>query len=243
MTIEADFITMRQRVQVECGRTDSIAETWAEIAIAQAINRYRHRQFWFNTAKATLTASVGVAEYDIGTDLVTDSDEVPYDFIRALQLYYTDPSSSTFTGEIKVSDIYAVREMLMAEADMDAPPEIFTFHGNQLIIAPTPDVAYTLTLDYVKDIGTPGGVYSQANSEFRSLDPDDPTSATPAGYTNAWFTHGEEMIRSRAKRIMYSDFLHDPTNASLAAESERIAFQELNGLSLRKKPTIRGEWS
>lgn len=74
---------------------------------------------------------------------------------------------------------------------MHGQPMWWSYEGNQLLIAPTPDAAYTITMGL-----------------FRSV----PAPADDAETGNPWMLDGEELIRSRAK---YEIALHVTRNKDM----------------------------
>ena len=234
---------MRQRIMQEVGRSDAKASEMADLYIASAINRYRHIRFWFNTSNFTLTAVAGQSGYTISADATPAAAEIPWDFIRVIRMEWRDSSNSAVRGQIEPASIDEVDDALSDSGGTNGPPRVFTYHDSQLILAPAPDQAYTISVEYVKDIGTPGAIYNTTAAKFLVSDPDDSTTTLSGAYTNAWYTHAEELTRSRAKRMFYAEYLKDSEGAAIEAETERVAFSELQGLSPRRMQQTRKGWS
>ena len=243
MSKTGDYKTMRERLLIEVGRSDTKSTEMAGVTIASAINRYRHYRFWFNASNFTLAAVAGQSAYTIATTAVTGASEIPWDFVKVLRMEWRDSSNSAVRGQVEPASIDEVDDALADSGGTNGPPEIFTYHNDTLILAPAPDQAYTISVEYVKDIGTPGSKWFTATGTFVISDPDDSTTEISEGYTNSWFTHGEELIRQRAKRMFYSDYMKDAEGSLAAAEAERVAFSELNGVSIRRFSQRRDGWT
>lgn len=82
-------------------------------------------------------------------------------------------------------------------------PTDWAYYADQLWLYPAPDAAYTLTLSYLKRL---------------------PVLAA-SGDANAWMTHGEELIRARAKADLYANVIRDfdEAIAMKAVETEALA--------------------
>jgi len=136
-----------------------------------------------------------------------------------------DYSDSTVTDMVTIdfatvtaSDVPPAEMKLISPRDLEvlktsvlstyeAQPQYLARIVNSVRLFPTPDAVYTITMTGVENLGT------------LSADAD----------TNAWMTFGEELIRARAKYIIYRDIKAAPAgpDAQAALLSEREAFHRL----------------
>ena len=90
---------------------------------------------------------------------------------------------------------------------------MYSYYGQQLRLYPIPNAVYTVRISGVLRI---------------------PVPATD-GTSNAWTTDGEELIRSRAKSLLYSGVLKNPTDAGSEDAREKSALRRLLVETSRRK--------
>lgn len=95
-----------------------------------------------------------------------------------------------------------LRQVSVTEASRGRPGS-WAIYADQLWLYPVPDGAYTLTLSYLKRLA----------------------ALSASGDTNAWMTHGEELIRARAKADLFANVIRDfdEAIAMKAVETEALA--------------------
>ena len=95
-----------------------------------------------------------------------------------------------------------IRGVAVAESSRGRPTD-WAYYADQLWLYPVPDAAYALTLSYLKRLA----------------------ALSESSDTNAWMTHGEELIRARAKADLYANVIRDfdEALAMKAVETEALA--------------------
>lgn len=109
-----------------------------------------------------------------------------------------------------------IRSVAVAAAGRGRP-SCWAYYADQLWLYPVPDGAYTLTLSYLKRL---------------------PPLAL-SGDSNAWMTHGEELIRARAKAALYANVIRDFDEAIAMKAVETEALANLRIKSAKKISTGR----
>lgn len=84
-------------------------------------------------------------------------------------------------------------------------PIYMTYWDNAYRFYPNPNGAYPITISYTRDIGEPS-----------------------ASGSNAWTTHGKELIRFRAEWDIYQNYLRNGDMAAVAKNSEMDALMSLS---------------
>lgn len=105
----------------------------------------------------------------------------------------------------------------LIDPDFKARPDDWAYYADQFWLYPIPDKVYTLTLSYLQRLTVP-------------------TSYTD---TTDWFTHGEELIRSRAKYdlLMHSAPEKDHNMIQRMERAEQRALFNLRAKSEQKTAT------
>ncbi len=111
---------------------------------------------------------------------------------------------------VKVS--YVELEEWNADATIRGQPTHYAYWGQQIRLYPVPDGAYQIRLS---------GLFKLP---LLTADADE----------NAWSKDAEDLIRHRAKSILYSQYLRDDTNAARAAALEAAAHERLSATAARR---------
>lgn len=220
-----DFGTMAQRIKDEVLRDTSADTTYAKKAIVSAIRHYRYHRFWFNESTFTMDTADGTAEYSAvssGTAGYPD-DLVRVDTMRLLHNNSLYPLCKVGIDELRD---------LQTSDTFEASPKVWAWHHEKIILWPTPDQAYTVRAEYIKELDgddggdTRGPIIAKYESSAWTFEDSDGNTITDA-YTNAWFDEAEEMIRSRAKALVYSEVLHNIPAASQCLALAENAYRNL----------------
>jgi len=99
-----------------------------------------------------------------------------------------------------------------ADAASRGQPTHYAYWGQQIRLHPVPDSAYQVRLSGLFKLPT----------------------LTGDGDANAWTGDAEELIRHRAKAILYSQYLRDDANAARAAALETAAHERLSATAARR---------
>jgi hypothetical protein len=134
----------------------------------------------------------------------------------ASQFNYSLPSDILFLDFVEVtvnSHRYRLTEIVWEEyldawrdSDTTGAPNDYSTYADQIWVGPAPDSTYTLTINYVKSLTT------------LSADSD----------TNAWTTYAEDLIASRAGKMVAARVLKSKDDAATYAVMEREALSALD---------------
>ncbi len=101
-------------------------------------------------------------------------------------------------------------------------PTDFCYYKQNIRLFPIPSAVRTITMAYVKRL----------------------TTLSASGDTNAWMTDGEELIRMRAKRLLFLNVIRSPEESATYAEFEAQALGVIEGETAKRispgrlRPTI-----
>ncbi len=178
----SDFGTMKTRIGNETLRTDTVSLGFIGDEIVSAIAHYENQPFQFNETRATASTVADTAYIALPTDFI-DLVHMKVELNGSNYQMYScdfeeieDMDTGTYTGQ----------------------PSQYAIYDQQFRLYPVPDTVYTLTLAYIKELGS------------LSADTD----------TNAWMTTGEELIRQRASAAFKVNYLQD---AMAKQEQEKFA--------------------
>ena len=99
-----------------------------------------------------------------------------------------------------------------ADASAQGQPTHYAYWGRQIRLYPVPDLTYQIRLSGLFKLPT----------------------LVADGDTNAWTEDAEELIRHRAKAVLYSQYLRDDANAARATALEMVAFERLSATTARR---------
>ena len=216
------------------GGPDEIA---VKRALISAMRHYRYHHFWFNEGNVEWDTILGKQSYkpNSGADDDYEDNTFPTDLLRPVQIY------------MQVSDRWHnLRGVTMDEIRWNVPtdstdgyPDEWAWFAEQMWFAPVPNGAYTVRMDYVKDLGIPTYQYESGIWTFYANEVD--SELLYDAYTNAWVVHAEELIRARAKADLFTNYYKDDANTSRAYSLEQVALRELRKQGETKKAEIRRE--
>lgn len=180
-----------------------------EREIKSAIAYYERRRFWFNEKRIDFP-TVASQEWYTSTD---DSD-IP-------NLLTLDIAKIAITATTKHElELLPYAELEFSsdggEADEGQPTSLAYFQ-KQVRLYPIPDASYSVVLS---------GIFA--------LD-----ALSASADTNAWMTDGEDLIRARTKRMIYSKVIRDRELALEEKENEKEALSSLISATTDKKATGR----
>jgi len=131
---------------------------------------------------------------------------------------YLEPDSLTVTDTVEDVRYTLTRRswswirLHLIDQDTKTRPDDWAYYADQIWLYPVPDQVYTLTMSYLKRLDT--------LSAFTD--------------TNEWMTHGEELIRSRAKWDLLLHTIRDYDAAQSMAGAVEDALFNLRGKSEQK---------
>lgn len=176
-------------------------------AVSDAIAFYQAERFWFNTSRA-LTFSTVASTSD-------------YDSGTSLA------TGVTCADLIRIDAVFAALGTSMIPLDRDDPadfellnnvsngfPCVFTYVDQTLRLWPTPNTAYSVRIYGHYTLAAPGDNGS-----------------------NAWTTDAEELIRSHAKLLLYTDLLEDADGAARMSAKVPVLLNRLRGISSSRSST------
>lgn len=183
----ATFLQVQQRVAIDClNRVDLVPET--KRAILATIRYYENQRFWFNETATALACSAGQAS------IAFPSDFLVLDEIRVRQ--------SSVDYELVPINIHEIHRL---NADFaQSLPQWYCQYGQNFEIAPIPDSAYPVTVNYLQKLPA------------LSADSD----------TNDWLSAGEDMVVYGAAKLVAAQ-LGDAASTSKFAQLEDIFYKNL----------------
>ena len=188
-------------------------------ALSEAIKRYANQRFWFNEETYDFNTTSG--DFDYGVESSSGAaDGYPSDMLKVIKL--SMKVSNTWYELANISIDY-FRD-LFTSTSFKGFPEKWVWYGKEILVHPTPNGAYSVRLDYIKDIGTPSASYSSGSWTFT----DSLTGAAMADATTSdWFTEGFDLITARAVYIIASQILGNSELAIMAKQLESEHLKEL----------------
>jgi hypothetical protein len=230
----ANFGTMAQRIKDEILRDTSVDATYAKKAIVSAIDFYKYHRFWFNESNFLLSTVDGTNGY---SPVSSGTAGYPRDLISIDHLSLLDGSTITTINKVGIQEFRERRTSTTTEGK----PLYWAFHGELLLLYPTPDAVYTVTGHSVRELAVddPGTgtvyapsilpIYEGGVWVFEDADGNALTDAC----TSAWFVEGEQLIRAKAKSIVYKEVLKDAKSADVEERAAGLAFINLKGATDR----------
>ncbi len=191
--------TMKARIAAETTRDDLDDAIASEIT--SAINFYRGKRFWFTEQATgrTFNTSAGQSEYS-GSGGVDIANIIRIDSITVIDNGQVYPLTLTTPQAIEI--------MINSTGALGDVPTYYSYYEQKLRFYPIPDGVYPVKIM---------GVYRV----------DAPASDSEAD--NPWMTDAEELIRFRAKRNLYLNWMlgTEATQAQAMQALEDEAYQRL----------------
>lgn len=172
--------------------------TQIQYAIKTAIKVYDKQRFWFNESRSFTFSTVAAQEF------YTSSDNSDIPNLLAID---TVQIAITSTDKYLLQRVpYEQIEAISSNGTVDqGQPTWFAYYNKQIRLYPIPDAAYTIRVS---------GHWALTDL---SLTTD----------TNNWMTDGEILIRSRAKRELYTHVIRDLDGAAAMAQAENAELSAL----------------
>lgn len=206
-----DLAAMKARIASELARADLTAQIAS--AINDAIAVYQKERFRFSdivpNAPPTFNTVAGRYIYT-SADNANINTAFNIDYVFAL-------IGTTLSALYPMSP--ASLKLLNNGLAITGQPTEWAYEGNQLLISPVPDQAYTVTLGIFRRVAAPA----------------DDTEAN-----NPWMTDGERLIRARAK---FEIATHVTRNATMAAamSPDPPASGQIAGAAYREWKSLKSE--
>lgn len=150
-------------------------------AVGDAIKFYERSRFWFNTTRSlTFNTVAGQSVYT-----VADMAQIPL-IVRIDKLFIVQQPGTIFALDHYEPDEF---EWISGSNTFGGGvPECYTYVDQTIILWPKPTAAYLI----------------RPHMHYKF-----PPLVSPTD-TNAWCTDAEELIRSHAKLLLYTDVIEDP---------------------------------
>lgn len=203
----SDYGTLLERTKYELPRHTTADETRITLAMISAIERNKHIPYTFNTNTATFTTTAGEQAYG---NVTAEGAGAGYpDEMEAVITMFNQYGGDIWTPMTNV-DIHALRTIYISE-DYRGYADEWAWYNEQIFLDRSPHVAYDIRVDYVEDIGIPQATYDGAWNFYE----EDGSTTLASAYTNAWFTDGEELIRTEIKIDLHENWLKDRAQAQV----------------------------
>jgi len=176
--------------------------TQIQYAIKTAIKVYDKQRFWFNESRSFTFSTVAAQEFYTSSDNADIPNLLAIDSVQI---------AITSTDKYLLQRVpYEQIEAISANGTSDeGQPTWFCYYNKQIRLYPIPDATYTIRVS---------GHWALSD-----------LSATTD--TNNWMTDGEILIRSRAKRELYTHVIRDVDGAAAMAQAEGAELKELRSAS------------
>lgn len=190
----------------------------------------RHEPFWFNGSEFTLQTSADVFRYPLASEFLSIRGNV-----------YCTPSGMEGSSRyaMKPYTVDQVEEMRFVSSEWNGweasgRPQGYAIDlsGKFMLISPNPTTSGdTIFFRCTIDIGAPRYTATTTLVGPPALSPTITLTgpdgeALPANFTNAWFTDGFELIKSRAAYQLWSRYHGGNEAAQVGANSTLAAFLE-----------------
>lgn len=172
-------------------------------AITDSITAYEDERFFFNESRANTFATVALQEFYTSSDAAFIASIIKFDYVRL------------FVGDQPYALTAYMPEMmedLSTNGTSTGIPWAYCWYNNAIRLYPVPEDVRTVRVGAVVKVAAP---------------------ASDAEASNAWMTHGERLIRSRAKLELALHVLKDSDLAQTMAEGVNEAFDQLKGRTAR----------
>ena len=166
-------------------------------AISDAVKHYQPSRFWFTESRSECVFSTVAAQ-----EFYTSADEA--DIPNLLRIDQITLLDGTVKYELIRADDREI-EIFDSATSNRSRPSLFSYLGGQLRFYPIPDAVYTVRVAGITRLAVPS---------------DDSGS-------NAWTNDAEELIRNRAKYLLYRDVIRDKGEAAVAKAAEMEALRRL----------------
>lgn len=198
---------LKARIAREIDRDDMDVNIAA--AISNSIEHYASLRFWFTEATNTAVTTAGsevVALSPLGSRVV--------DTVSATVGSYRYPLIARPLPQI---------DAWLGAGGARGQPTDYCVYGTSLLLYPTPNAVYTLTVRGIFDV-------------LPALDDD--------SAANAWTTQGADLIAARSRLVLYRDVLLDTEAEGLANFAKGEAKKALIGETTRRLSTgrVRASW-
>lgn len=198
---------MKASIVGETDRDDLLVETSGAgnspigLEIARAIQFYQPQRFWFNEKRATVTFSTVI---DQDTYTLADNEYIS-DLIRIDWMMITENGASFDVEQI---DPAYMDRLLGASSVLVGGPRRYAYYDQQLRLYPRPNAVLPVQI---------AGVIPM------------PAPVSDGEANNVWMTKAEELIRARAKRNLYLNWLGG-TDRETIATMQSLEAEKLDAL-------------
>lgn len=190
---------MLDRIADETRYSGSTERTIFQTCINDAIAHYEVERFWWNESRSVTFNTVASQEYYTSSD----SASIPY----VLKFDAVTITRSSTDKSTLVKQDWTTLEEWNADGDSTGIPSDYAYFNQSIRLYPVPDAVYAVRI---------AGLFKL-------------TALSGDSDSNAWTTlgEGEELIRSRAKAIFYSQYTRDDQNANRALQMAESAYLRL----------------
>jgi hypothetical protein len=210
------YLELQTRIADEImGRTDissaasGLSTTRVQYAIQDAIKFWEPTRFWFNEYR-TASAFNTVAHQEFYTSA---------DWADIATIAHIDKLSVLISGNRYFMEPRTAQYMedVSINAAVYGQPVDYSYYDEQLRFYPIPDQVYAVNV-----LGTKTFSALSANAD-----------------TNVWTTEAEALIRADAKMRLFRDFLLDPSNAAVCAQTAKAEASNLKRMTYRRMAPAR----
>ena len=194
--VVSTYAQLQSRIADDLNRTDLTSQI--QQCILLAIQHYKKERFWFNETNATATATVSSAQLAAPTDLLV-----------------IDKLYIVISGKNVELIARGLNEIIEFRATTNGRPRAFCYYRNQFELDRLCDQAYTMNLNYLKEL----------------------TALSSSSDSNGWTIDGEDLVVFHAEKKLYANVIKDSVKAALCDQQERDALTELRSLRMARIST------
>lgn len=213
LNVGADMLTladMKTTIADETMRDDLIA-TGIPREISRAIKFYMSKRFWFNEKRTRVLFNTV-----IGQDTYTAADQVDIPNLIRIDSITSVRDGRSVSMELVSQDV--IDNWITAPSSTGDPSWYFSYYDQALRFYPVPNSVYPIRIAGVVRIAEP---------------------ANDAETNNPWMNDAEELIRARAKRNIYANWMEDDASAQRMAALEAEALLSLQAESSSRTQVSR----
>lgn len=209
---------MKARIEAETLRSDLTANGAIASEIESAIKFYRSHRFWFSEkrTRADFNTVIGQSEYT-----ATDQSDIP-NLIRIDSISITDDGKA---HAMRLASPLEIELMIQSSTSLANVPVHYSYYAQVLRFYPIPDKVLPVRIMGVFQVASP---------------------ATDSETNNPWMNEAEELIRARAKRNLYLNWMLGTENSQVVAmksfEDEALDRLKQENSSRNQTARIRGTW-
>lgn len=208
----ATLADMKARIVAEMMRPDlggngEYSVNGVASEISSAINFYRSKRFYFNEKRTVVLFNTVDTQSDYGS---ADQANIPH-LINIDSITVTDDTGKVTS--LRSVDQECMERLIGGISPLGNPPSLYSYYAQALRFYPIPNGIYPVRVAGVIRVAPP---------------------LTDDEADNVWMNDAEELIRARAKKALYADWMADPQMGAVMNAKEAEALASLQAETSRR---------